>query len=77
MLLESLIMILLAFPLALLLAQLGAWFIEVRAPLYLVPVMETVPLLRTFFAALILGVIGAYLPYRFIARLDPAIVFRG
>jgi ABC-type antimicrobial peptide transport system permease subunit len=65
MVLESLIMILLAFPLALLLAQLGAWFIEIRAPLYLVPVMETVPLFRTFFAAIILGVIGAYLPYRF------------
>jgi putative ABC transport system permease protein len=77
MVLESLIMILLAFPLALLLAQLGAWFIETRAPLYLVPVMETVPLIRTFFAAIILGVIGAYMPYRFITKLDPFIVFRG
>ena len=77
MVLESLIMIMLAFPLALVLAQLGAWFIEIRAPLYLVPVMETVPLFRTFFAALVLGVIGAYLPYRFITKLDPVIVFRG
>jgi ABC-type antimicrobial peptide transport system permease subunit len=76
MVLESLVMILLAFPLALLLAQFAAWFIEIHVPLYMVPVLETVPLLRTFVAALVLGVIGAYLPYRFIARLDPAIVFR-
>ncbi len=75
-LLETLVMILLAFPLALLLAVLGAWGIEARVPLYLVPVMEVVPLLRTFVAALVLGVIGAYLPYRFIAKLDPAIIFR-
>jgi len=75
--LESVLMILLAFPLALLLAFVGAWLIEMRVPLYMVPVMETVPLLRTFVAALVLGVIGAYLPYRFIAKLDPAIVFRG
>jgi len=76
MVLESLVMILLAFPLALLLAQAGAWVIETRVPLYRVPVMEAVPLLRTFVAALVLGVIGAYLPYRFIAKLDPAVVFR-
>jgi len=75
--LESLVMIMLAFPIALLLAQFGAWFIETSVPLYLVPVLETVPLLRTFVAALLLGVMGAYLPYRFIAKLDPAIVFRG
>jgi len=76
MVLESLIMVLLAFPLALVLAQLGSWVIETRVPLYLVPVMEAVPLLRTFIAALVLGVIGAYLPYRLIAKLDPALVFR-
>ncbi len=73
---ESLVMVLFSFPLALVLAQLGSWFIESRVPLYLVPVMETTPLLRTFVAALLLGVIGAYLPYRFIAKLDPAVVFR-
>lgn len=77
MALESLIMNMLAFPLAMLMAHLVAWFIEVRVPLYLVPVLEPIPVLRTFIAALVLGVIGVYLPYRFIAKLDPAIVFRG
>lgn len=74
---ETLIMILLAFPVAMALALFGAWIIETRVPLYLVPVVETGPLLRTLLAAMILGAIGAYLPYRFISKLDPAVVFRG
>ena len=76
LILESLIMILIAFPMAIILALFGAWIIEAQVPLYLVAVMETIPLLRTFFAALILAVIGSYLPYRLIANLDAAIVFR-
>ncbi|MFV2054812.1 MAG: ABC transporter permease [Thiohalomonadales bacterium] len=76
MVLESSLMVLLAFPMALLIALFGAWFVETRAPLYLVPVMETVPLLRTFIVALLIAVLAAYLPYRFVAKLDPAIVFR-
>jgi len=73
---ESIIMILLSIPAALFLAELGSWVIENRAPLYLVPVMTTLPILRTLLAALIIGILGAYLPYRFIAKLDPTIVFR-
>jgi ABC-type antimicrobial peptide transport system permease subunit len=73
---ESLVMVLLAFPVALLLAMAGAWVIQTRVPLYLVPVAELLPVLRTLLAALILAVIGAYLPYRFVAKLDPAIVFK-
>jgi len=76
MVIESLVMIVLSFPLGVLLAQLAAMFIEYTVPLYMVPVLEPVVMLRTFIAALILGVIGAYLPYRSIARLDAAIVFR-
>ena len=76
LLIESIIMILLSFPLAIGFALFGAWIIEARVPLYLVSVTELVPMLRTFLAALVLGVLGAYLPYRLIARLDPAMVFR-
>ncbi|MFV2060076.1 MAG: ABC transporter permease [Gammaproteobacteria bacterium] len=75
--LESIFMILLSIPVALVVAQFGSWFIETQAPLYLVPVFEPIPLMRTFIAALVLGIIGAYLPYRQIAKLDPSIVFRG
>lgn len=74
--LESLAVSLLAFPIALLLALFGAWIIETQVPLYLVPVLETAPLLRTLSAALVLVLLGAYLPYRLIAKLDPALVFR-
>lgn len=76
MVLESFIMIFLAFPLALLLAQMGSWFIETKVPLYRVPVTELIPLLRTLVSALLLGVLGAFLPCKLVSRLDPAIVFR-
>ena len=76
MILESVMMMLLAFPLAILIAQFGAWIVETRVPLYLVPVMEVAPLARTFVAAIVLGMVGAYIPYRLIVKLDPAIVFR-
>ncbi len=76
MVLEALVIVLLSFPLALLLAILAGSIIESLVPLYRVPVLELVPLLRTLVAALLLAVIGAYLPYRLIARLDPAQVFR-
>jgi len=73
---ESIVMVLLAFPIALILAQLGSWVIQSRVPLYLVPVAETIPLVRSLLASAIIGLVGAYLPYRFIAKLDPVIVFR-
>lgn len=76
MVLETIIIVLLSFPLALLLAGLAGQIIEFLVPLYQVPVLELATLLRTLFAALVLAVIGAYLPYRLIARLDPAQVFR-
>jgi ABC-type antimicrobial peptide transport system permease subunit len=76
MVLESLLMILLSFPLAILFAGIVSLVIEIRIPLYLVPVADAPTLLRTFSGALLLAVIGGCLPYRSIARLDPAIAFR-
>ncbi len=76
MVLEALCLTALAFPLGLLLAELGARFIEVRAPLYLIPVAEAATLLRSLAAALALAMIGAVLPLPSVARLDPAIAFR-
>ncbi|NCF38167.1 MAG: FtsX-like permease family protein [Gammaproteobacteria bacterium] len=76
MVLEALVIVFLSFPLALLLAILASSIIESLVPLYQVPVLEPVPLARTIIAALVLAAIGAYLPYRLIARLDPAQVFR-
>jgi putative ABC transport system permease protein len=76
MVMESLLMVLLSFPLAIAFAGFAAWLIEVRVPLYLVPVTGGVPVLRTFLGALVLAVLGACLPYREIARLEPAMAFR-
>jgi ABC-type antimicrobial peptide transport system permease subunit len=76
MVLEAFVIVILSFPLALLLASLASSIIESVVPLYLVPVLELGPLLRTVIAALVLAAIGTYLPYRLIAHLDPAQVFR-
>ncbi len=77
MALESLLLTLLAVPVALFLAKLAAWIIQTQAPLYLVAVAEPAILLRTFVGALLLALLGSLLPVRLVARLDPAIVFRG
>jgi len=74
--LESMLTILLAYPLAVLLAEIGSWIIESQAPLYLVSIFDSQALIRTLLAALMIGLIGAYFPYRYISKLDPVMVFR-
>lgn len=76
-LLESLLLVLMSFPVALFLAVFAARIIETNVPLYLVSVVDTYALLRTFIAAIVLSAISAYLPFKFISKLDPAIVFKG
>lgn len=73
---ESLAMMILALPAAVFLALAGAWIIETQVPLYFVPIVNGEQLARTFVGALVAGLVGAYLPYRLIAKLDPSIVFR-
>lgn len=77
MVLESIILIVLAFPISLLLASIGSLLIESVAPLYRVQIMATDPVLKTLIASLLIGMAGAYLPYRLVANIDPAVVFRG
>jgi len=77
MVMESLIMMLLAFPLSILFAGIVSWVIEIRIPLYLVPVTDVPTLLRTFTGAMVVALLGACLPFRTIAKLDAAVVFRG
>lgn len=73
---ESLTMMILALPVAVLVALAGAWVIETQVPLYFVPIVQAEQLARTLVGALGVGLVGTYLPYRLIARLDPSIVFR-
>lgn len=73
---EALLLTAIAIPVSVLLAQSTGWIIETTAPLYRIAVTEPAPLLRTLVAAGALAALGALLPVRIIARLDPVIVFR-
>lgn len=73
---EALILIVIALPIGLLLAAMIAAAIEFALPLYLIPVAEPLPLLRTAIAGIAFAAVGALLPVRSIRRLDPGTVFR-
>jgi len=74
--LEALALVLVALPLGLLLASGIAWGIETTIPVWLVPVTEPLPVVRTATACVSFAVLGALAPVRLIRRLDPAAVFR-
>ncbi len=73
---EALVLALIALPVGLVLARVTAWGIETAMPLYLVPVAEPEPLLRTAVACVAFAVLGALTPVGRIRRLDPSLVFR-
>ena len=73
---EALVLIVVALPLGLLLAAAIARTIETVMPLYLIPVVEPLPMLRTALAGTAFGALGALAPVGQIHRLDPSVVFR-
>ena len=73
---EALVLIAISLPLGLLLAGGLAYVIEFVVPVYLLPVAESTPLLRTFIASVSFTVLGALVPVRLIRRLDPSAIFR-
>lgn len=75
--LETACLTVLAYPLAVGLAQLLAMGIEQLAPLYLIQPAAWRPLLFTGLASLAFALAGACLPAWRIRRVDPASVFRG
>lgn len=72
---EALSLALIAIPTGLILALIVAAGIETLMPLYLVPVLEPEPLLRTVAACIVFATLGALVPVRLIHRLDPCLVF--
>jgi ABC-type antimicrobial peptide transport system permease subunit len=74
--LEALALVVLALPLGLFAAQGIAFGIEMAMPLYLIPVTEPLPLIRTATACVVFAFLGALTPVRLIRRLDPSSVFR-
>ncbi len=74
--LESLLTVALALPVAWVLAWGTAAVIEATAPLYLLVVSEPAILARAGAVTLILAVLGALVPVRMVTRLEPALACR-
>ncbi len=75
-LMEALLLVSLAIPVGVFLAQGIAALIQITAPLYLIlPLMPDV-LFRTFIACWLFAIVGALLPVHSIWQVDPATVFR-
>ncbi len=75
-LLEALLLTLLALPVGIALAHAIAGIIHANAPVYLILPTEPQGIGRTALAALAFAALGALVPVRAIARIDPAMVFR-
>lgn len=73
--LEAVVLTALALPAGILLAAGIAGIIDRIAPVYLVLAMEPAAIARTAAACLAFAALGAFVPVRTIARIDPAIVF--
>jgi integral membrane sensor domain MASE1 len=65
-----------AFPLGMIIAWLTGLFISWIAPLYLVLPLDIIILLRTFFACVVLSILGALLAMYLVSRIEPDIAFK-
>lgn len=74
---RNILLLLGAFPLAVILALIIAAALEANAPVYLVPVLHPEGLLRTFAGVVMVSLLAGLLPLRLIARTDPVAVFQG
>lgn len=73
---EAVLLTFMALPVGILLAQGIAGFIHANAPIYLILATDGGGIARTAVAAVVFAVLGALVPVRAIARIDPAVVFR-
>lgn len=73
---EALFVLALAFPVALILARGAGAAVEALSPLYRVMPWEASVLVRGALAASIAGLVGALVPIRRLAALEPDLVFR-
>ncbi len=74
---QSLMLMALALPIGLLLAQALVMYIEAVAPVYLISIYEPLVFARTVIASLLLALIGALIPLRSVRRSDPMMAFQG
>ena len=73
---QSLMLMLVAYPVGVFLAKLVAVGIEWRAPVYMVYVLEPVGLMKVLVGVALMMLIGSLLPLRLIARTEPLIAFQ-
>lgn len=74
---ESLLVLALAFPVALIVARLAGGAVEALSPLYRVLPWEAATIGRGAVATMLAGVVGALLPIQRLSALEPDLVFRG
>jgi len=74
---QSLMLMALALPIGLLLAQALMMYIEAVAPVYLISIYQPLVFARTMIASLLLALIGALVPLRSLRRSDPVMAFQG
>ncbi len=74
---QSLMLMALALPIGLLLAQALVMYIDVVAPVYLISIYQPLVFARTVIASLALALIGALVPLRSLRRSDPMMAFQG
>ncbi len=75
--LQTLILLLVAFPLGVFIAWGTAACIEWIVPLYRVPILDPSGLVRTLVACMVFSVLGGLIPLRLVASADPMIAFKG
>jgi putative ABC transport system permease protein len=76
-LLQSMLLLLIAIPIGILIAQGLATFIQTLAPVYLIRIFEPLVFIQTLLASLGFAAIGALIPLNTIRRSDPMIAFQG
>jgi len=76
-LLQALLLLIIALPVAVLFGLGLAAFIHSSAPLYFIRLFEPMVFGRTIAASLVFAFLGALVPLRLVRRLDPMIAFEG
>lgn len=74
--LETAIMVFLAFPIGIAIAQITAVIIQWIAPVYLVLPTEPSTLIRTIFACIVISLVGSLIAVYLVAKVEPHIAFR-
>ncbi len=75
-LIHSMIIVLLAYPIGVFLAHMTSMGIEFNMPVYLVQVLEPFGLLKVLIGVLAMMIIGSLLPLRLITKTDPVLAFQ-